>query len=162
MPGNRSYYTGVNMTKGRQENNGGLERPAAPVLAVGAVVFKDDRVLLVRRGNEPSRGIWTIPGGKVNLGETVKQAAEREILEETGLIVAAGEPVFTMEVIRRDDQGRIRFHYYIVDLEARYISGIVRAGDDAMSARWVGEAELDGLAINPEARELLREKYGFG
>ena len=73
-------------------------------------------VLLVQRGKPPAKGMWAIPGGSVELGETLKEAAEREIIEETGFRIKAGEPVFSFEVIRRDDNGRIKFYYYIVNL----------------------------------------------
>jgi 8-oxo-dGTP diphosphatase len=92
--------------------------PGAPVVAVGAVVFKDGRVLLVRRGQAPAMGLWAIPGGKVELGETLQAAAERELREETNIRVRAGDPVFTFDMIETDETGRIRYHYVIVDLEA--------------------------------------------
>jgi ADP-ribose pyrophosphatase len=97
--------------------------PDAPKVAVGAVVFKDERVLLVRRGQPPSKNLWAIPGGSVEIGETLQEAAEREILEETGIKIQAGEPVFTFDVIDRDGTGKIRFHYVIVDLAADYVTG---------------------------------------
>ena len=77
--------------------------PAQPALAVGAIVFKDQQVLLVKRGKPPAKGMWAIPGGSVELGETLKQAAEREVLEETGIRIKAGEPVHSFEVIEHDE-----------------------------------------------------------
>ncbi|MEE9402308.1 MAG: NUDIX hydrolase, partial [Desulfobacteria bacterium] len=106
------------------------EYPENPQVAVGAIVIKDGRVLLVKRSQPPSKGLWAIPGGRVELGETLKEAAEREIMEETGLTIRAGDPVYTFEVIKRDDTGRIRFHYVIVDLVADYLSGKLNASDD--------------------------------
>jgi len=111
--------------------------PGHPRVAVGAFVFKDNRVLLVRRANPPSEDLWAIPGGKVRLGESLKDAAEREIKEETGISIRAQEPVFTFDHIERDGDDRIRFHYVIVDLKADYISGQPRPGDDALEARWI-------------------------
>ena len=96
------------------------EYPAAPQVAVGAVVFHRGRVLLVRRSNPPAKDQWAIPGGRVKLGESLRQAAERETREETGVRVAAKDPVFTFEVIDRDSRGNVRFHYLIVDLEAEF------------------------------------------
>jgi len=84
--------------------------PPAPRVAVGAVVIRAGSVLLVRRGKAPSDGQWAIPGGSVELGETLQQAAEREILEETGIRIRAGKPVYTFDLIERDRQKRIRFH----------------------------------------------------
>ena len=141
--------------------SGGLY-PAKPRPAVGAVVFKDDAVLLVKRGKEPAGGMWAIPGGSVRLGETLQAAAEREILEETGVVIRAGAPVLAFDSIQRDDQGDVQFHYVIVDLAAEYISGDPKAADDAADARWVRADELAGLFVNPATLQLLREKYRFG
>ncbi|MBI5552983.1 MAG: NUDIX hydrolase [Desulfobacterales bacterium] len=136
--------------------------PDQPLLAVGAVVIHDGRVLLVRRLRPPGAGQWAIPGGKVDLGETLAQAAEREILEETGLTIAAGEPIFTFEVVDRDAEGRVRFHYVIVDLAAEFLGGDLRAGDDASDARWVAPEELAALGVHQRTRELLQLKFNFG
>ncbi|MBW1743354.1 MAG: NUDIX hydrolase [Deltaproteobacteria bacterium] len=97
-------------------------------MAVGAIVIKDNRVLLVKRSKPPGEGLWAIPGGRVELGETLQQAAEREIMEETGLTIKAKDPVYTFEVIEPDDAGRPRFHYVIVDLMADYVKGGVSPG----------------------------------
>ena len=139
------------------------EYPDCPRVAVGAVVFKEGRILLVRRGKAPAEGMWSIPGGSVNLGESLQQAAEREIIEETGVTIKARrEPILTFDVVRRDDNGRIRFHYVIVDFEAEWISGEPRAGDDAVEALWVRSEELEALAVSPATRKLLKQKYGIG
>ena len=90
--------------------------PDAPRVAVGAVVFHQNKVLLVLRGQAPSKGMWAIPGGGIELGESLQMAAEREVLEETGLHIKAGEVVFTFDTVERDDAGRVKFHYVIVDL----------------------------------------------
>jgi ADP-ribose pyrophosphatase len=136
--------------------------PCNPRVAVGAVVFKDERVLLVRRGQPPSEDLWAIPGGSVEIGETMQEAAEREILEETGITVRAGEPVYTFDVIDRDSAGKIRFHYVIVDLAADYVTGEPKAGDDAAEARWVTAQEIDALPVSPPTLKLLKTKFGFG
>jgi ADP-ribose pyrophosphatase len=86
------------------------EYPENPQVAVGAIVIKDGRVLLVKRSQPPSKGLWAIPGGRVELGETLKEAAEREIIEETGLTIRAGDPVYTFDVIERDDAGDCGFY----------------------------------------------------
>jgi len=129
--------------------------PDSPRVAVGAVVFKDNRVLLVRRAQPPSQNIWAIPGGSVEIGETLQAAAEREILEETGVKIRAGEPVFTFDYIDRDKAGRIRFHYIIVNLMADYISGEPHAGDDAADARWVSSGAIGGMTVSKMTRRLL-------
>lgn len=136
--------------------------PDAPRAAVGAVVIHENRVLLVQRGRPPAKGDWAIPGGSVRLGETLQAAAEREVLEETGVTVRAGDPVFTFDAIDRDNAGRVRFHYVIVDLAAEYVEGAPRPGDDAADARWIGPDEMDALTVNRVTRRLLADRFGFG
>lgn len=126
-----------------------------PQVAVGAVVRRGSAVLLVQRAAAPNAGQWAIPGGKVQPGETLQQAAEREIREETGVIVKAGEPVFSFDVIEREDSGELRYHYVIVDLLADYVSGEPQAGDDAMDAAWVEPETLARLEVNATTRQLL-------
>jgi ADP-ribose pyrophosphatase len=136
--------------------------PDYPRLAVGAVVFKDENVLLVRRGQPPAEDLWAIPGGSVEIGETLQEAAEREIREETGVRIRAAEPIYTFDVIERDKSGRIRFHYVIVDLLADFVSGELTAGDDAVEARWVSAEEIDSLAVSSTTLHLLKTKFDFG
>lgn len=133
------------------------EYPDSPRVGVGAVVLRDGRILLVRRGAPPAEGLWAIPGGGLKLGETLQEGAEREIFEETGIAIRAGDPVFTCDVCVRDAEGRVRFHYVIVDLAADYISGEVKGGDDALEARWVAPAELAGLPLTKTTLKLLRQ-----
>ncbi len=136
--------------------------PDLPRVGVGAVVFKEEKVLLVLRGRSPARDQWAIPGGRLELGETLQAAAEREILEETGVVIRAGEPLFAFDAIEQDEEGRIRYHYVIVDLEAEYISGEPVPDDDALDARWISAAELRTLPVNPVTIELLKKKFSFG
>jgi ADP-ribose pyrophosphatase len=149
------------MTHERSINING-DYPENPRVAVGAVVFKENKVLLVLRSKPPAENQWSIPGGCVELGETLQDAAEREILEETGISIRAGEPVYTFDVIERDDRGRIRFHYVILDLAADYIRGEVKAGDDAVDVSWVSSKDIDVLKVSAATRKLLKECYGFG
>jgi 8-oxo-dGTP diphosphatase len=131
-------------------------------IAVGAIVFKNTRVLLVRRAQPPSRDKWAIPGGSVEIGETLQEAAEREILEETGLTIRAGKPVYTFDFIERDDAGRVRFHYVIVDLEADYISGEPCPGDDAAEARWISAQEIKSFKVSSMTLKVLKTCFDFG
>jgi ADP-ribose pyrophosphatase len=140
----------------------GREYPDEPRVAVGAVVFHEDRVLLVKRGRPPSRALWAIPGGGVDLGETLAQAAEREVFEETGVRIRAGAPVYTFDHIERDGAGRVRFHYVIVDLGGEYIDGDIRPGDDALAVRWVAAEELPRLEVSARTLALLNRRFGFG
>ena len=135
-------------------------RPTAPVPAVGAIVVRDGAVLLVRRGRAPSRGVWAVPGGRVELGETLAEAAEREVREETGVRVRAGEPVWSFDSVVRDAEGRVAFHYVIVDLLADYVAGEPRAGDDALAARWARPQDFPGMTVSPPTLQLL-ERIGF-
>jgi len=138
------------------------EYPDQPCVAVGAIVFKDKQVLLVRRGKPPARDLWAIPGGSVEICETLQRAAEREIFEETGITIQALEPVFTFDYIERDEFGCARFHYVIVDLTADYVRGEPRAGDDAADARWVSSQEMAILKVSSKTRQLLKERFDFG
>jgi 8-oxo-dGTP diphosphatase len=136
--------------------------PTRPRVAVGAIVFRDNKVLLVRRGKPPAEDLWAIPGGSVEIGETLKVAAEREIFEETGITIRALEPVYTFDVIERDADDRTRFHYVIVDLTADYVRGDLRAGGDAAAARWVSSDEIASLRVSSETRRLLKTQFDFG
>ena len=139
-----------------------LTYPTHPVVAVGAVVIHNHRVLLVKRNHPPNKDTWAIPGGKLELGETLQQAAEREIKEETGIIIKAKDPVYTFDVIERDSENQICFHYVIIDLIAHYISGTPKAEDDASDAGWISPYEMSTLSVNPNTYLLLKEKFGFG
>ena len=123
-------------------------------------MVKDGSVLLVRRGKPPSFGEWTVPGGSVRLGEPLREAAEREVLEETGITVRAREPVDVFDLVERDENENIRFHYVLVDFDADYRSGSVQAGDDALDADWVSSLNLSRYQISSSTLRLLN-KVGF-
>jgi 8-oxo-dGTP diphosphatase len=148
------------MNHSTKSMNGG-RYPDRPRVAVGAVVFKEGKVLLVLRGKPPAESQWAIPGGCVELGETLQEAAQREILEETGIVIRAGKPVYTFDVVEQDKNGGIRFHYVIVDLAAEYISGEIRAGDDAADVKWLSSEDLQYRNVSATTRKLLKQHYGF-
>jgi len=131
------------------------EYPARPIVGIGVIVLKDDSVLLVRRGKPPNVGSWTLPGGAQELGETTEQAARRELLEETGII--AGPLVFAAHVdnIRRDEHGRVQFHYTILDFAARWESGDPVAASDVSEAVWAPLARLSDYALWSEAYRVI-------
>lgn len=130
-------------------------------LGVGAIVFKDDAVLLVKRKNPPNQNQWAIPGGKVRYGEPLKKAVERELLEETGITIKARKPVFTFEIIEADASQETPFHYVVIDFSAEYLSGEPFARDDAEEASWVSRSDFSSLDINPITTSLLKEKFNF-
>ena len=127
----------------------------APQVAVGAIVIKDEKILLVKRNKAPHKDLWAIPGGSVELGETLQEAAERELREETGLTIKAGDPVHTFDLIEQNKDGSLRFHYVIVDLEAEYVRGELRPADDARDARWFAPEEFEDISLSDSTKELL-------
>lgn len=131
------------------------EYPSAPLVGVGAVVLKGEQVLLVRRGKEPSYGRWSLPGGLVELGETLREALCRELREECGLEVTLGEPVEVLDVVQRDEAGRVRYQYVLVDFLAHYRSGEVQAASDAAEARWVHPSELAQYQVTPQVSRVV-------
>jgi 8-oxo-dGTP diphosphatase len=144
----------------RQQSEEGMVRreyPEAPVAAVGVIIRQGDRIALVRRDKEPSKGLWTFPGGAIELGESLGDAARREALEETGLDVKVGEVATVIDNIVRDETGRIRYHYVIVDYHACPLGGTLRAGTDVSDACWASLADLDGLQMTDKAESLARK-----
>lgn len=129
---------------------------AAPVVGVGGVVVHEGRVLLIRRGKPPLLGRWMIPGGTVELGETLAEAVVREMWEETGLRVAPDRVLTVADRITRED-GRVAYHFVIVDYLCRRISGEARAGSDAQEVAWVSPEELSSYELTPEALEVVVE-----
>jgi 8-oxo-dGTP diphosphatase len=131
---------------------------AAPVVGVGGVVVRGGRVLLIRRGKPPLYGRWVVPGGTVELGETLEGALVREMEEETSLLV---EPVGVLTVFDRieRDGDRVVYHYVIVDYLCRWLSGEAEAGSDALEVAWATPAELSGYDLPPKALEVVQEAF---
>jgi ADP-ribose pyrophosphatase YjhB (NUDIX family) len=136
------------------------EFPDRPVPAVSAIVFRDGSVLLVKRRDEPSRGLWSPPGGSVELGETVEAAAARETLEETGVRVRPLRVVDLREVIQADPGGRWRWHYVLFAVLCEYLEGDPFPGSDAENACFLPLRELGEYEVTPTAREALERVAG--
>jgi ADP-ribose pyrophosphatase YjhB (NUDIX family) len=128
------------------------------VVGVGAVVLHEDRVLLIRRGKEPLRGRWLIPGGTVELGETLEEAVVREVHEETGVAVRPRDVVLVFDRILREE-GRVVYHYVIVDYACDYVDGTPRAGSDADDAAFVAESDLARYDVPEQALALVRRAF---
>ncbi|MCC7126656.1 MAG: NUDIX hydrolase [Acidobacteria bacterium] len=133
------------------------EYPASPTVGVGGVVVRGDRALIVRRGHEPRKGEWSLPGGLVELGETLTDAVRRELLEETALTVTVGPIVETFDRIHRDPTGRVRFHFVIIDFLCYADDGEPVAGSDAEAVAWATSEELDAYGVNPHAASVIRK-----
>jgi ADP-ribose pyrophosphatase YjhB (NUDIX family) len=138
-----------------------MQYPEHPELTAAAVITRGDRIVLILRGVEPGRERWSIPGGHVELGETTRDAVRREVLEECGLVVRPGEIIDVVDYIRRDSEGRVEYHFALVDFLAEYVEGELRAASDVLEARWVTwdealEADLTGTAraVIEKARDL--------
>lgn len=131
--------------------------PAKPMIGIGVVVLKGDDVLLIKRGKPPRVGEWSLPGGLQELGETVRDAAHREILEETAVTIKLGGILDAIDVIRPDDAGRIKTHYTLVDFAAEWVSGDAVGGDDAMHAEFMPLASIDALGMWDETVRIIRQ-----
>ena len=134
--------------------------PSVPRVGVGAITIHEGRVLLVKRGVEPSLGLWAIPGGTLELGETLQECAAREILEETGVTIKVGACVYVFDFFEHDDSGKIKFHFVIVDFAGEYLSGEPKGADDAEEARWLTPHELSKLPVASNTLAALK-KIGF-
>src|SRR5437016_2783702 len=141
---------------------GRRDYPDRPLVGAGAVIVRGDQVVLVRRGRPPLAGEWSIPGGVVKLGETLRQAAEREAREETGLEIEAGEVLEVFESITPDAAGKTCYHYVIVDFLCRLKSGELRAGGDALEVKWCRAEELVEMRVSePATKVILKALRGY-
>jgi ADP-ribose pyrophosphatase len=122
---------------------------------VGAIVVKDGRVLLARRGKEPSYGLWSVPGGAVHLGERLEEATKRELREECGIEIELTPVIEVIERMVRDPDGKVQYHYVIVDYLARWVSGELAPSAEALEARWVAPEEFSQLEITRGTPEVV-------
>ena len=132
------------------------EYPQQPLIGVGAIIIKDRRVVLIKRGKPPLLGEWSIPGGMLELGETLRQGAEREAVEETGFMVRATELLGVFERIVPDAEQRISYHYVLIDFLCEIISGELCAGHDASDARWFTPQEVAALPLAEDTAAVIQ------
>ena len=131
------------------------EYPEHPSIGVGALIVDGDRIVLVRRGSEPLKGQWSIPGGVLETGEMLATAVKREVLEETGLVVEVREVAGVVDRIIPDAEGKTRFHYVLVDYLCLAVGGEIVAGSDVDDARWVTMHELESYQIAEFTRQMI-------
>jgi len=129
--------------------------PKTPLVGVGAVVPDGNRVLLVRRAYEPGQGLWSVPGGLVEVGETVEEAVKREVEEETGVAVSVDRLIAVLDNIVRDEDGKVRFHYVLIDYLAHPVGGEARPSKETLDVRWVNLEDLKNLQLTKTALKLL-------
>lgn len=136
------------------------EYPDAPLVGVAAAVFNTEgHVLLVKRGRPPGLGNWGLPGGLLDLGESLEAGVHREVQEECGVEIEIGGLTGIFQPVDRDDDGRIRYHYVVIDYWASHVSGQPIAQDDAADAAWVDLSKMAQLPMNPETRRVIREAF---
>jgi 8-oxo-dGTP diphosphatase len=141
------------------------EYPDSPLIGVGAVIIRENRVLLIRRGQPPLLGEWSLPGGVLECGETLREAVVREALEETGLVVESEEMLGVYERIipddphddKPDDARRVRYHYVLLDFLCRSVGGELKAGSDASDVRWFTQEELPALNLAYDASDVVKK-----
>jgi len=135
------------------------EYPGSPLVGVGAIIIEGDRVALVKRGHAPLQGRWSIPGGVLEIGETLRKAAIREAREETGLTIEPGELLGVFERVLPDEYGRMKYHYVLIDFLCRRVSGELTAGDDAEDVRWFRRDQLARLELARETEEVILKGF---
>lgn len=133
--------------------------PTRPQVGIGIVLLRGDEILLVKRGKPPALGAWSLPGGRQELGETVEEAARRELLEETSLACGNLTLVGHVDLIHHDPHGRIQYQYTILDFAARYLGGEARPGDDVTDCAWVRQQEFDDYGLWDEARRIIVKAF---
>ena len=138
---------------------GSREYPERPVVGVGGVVIAEGRALLIRRGHPPLEGEWSIPGGTLEVGETLLDAVRRELAEETGIEVRVGELIEAFERIFPDGEGQPKYHFVILDYLCEAIRGTARAGSDVTDVAWAAESELQNFSLTPTATRVLNKAF---
>ena len=136
------------------------EYPRAPLIGVGAVAIKDGKILLMKRAFEPGKGKWSIPGGLVEVGETLSDACAREMEEETGIKIHVLELINAYDMIVPDEAGKIKYHYVLIDFLVRPIGGTERSSVEVLEMKWVTYEEARQLDMTNSARKALQELFG--
>ena len=137
------------------------EYPGAPVVGVGGVVIREGRALLIKRGSAPLEGQWSIPGGTLELGESLQEGVRRELLEETGIEVRVLELIEVFDRIFRDASGEIQYHFVIVDYLCELVRGEASAASDVTATAWVGEADLSNYSLTETATRVIRKAFAM-
>lgn len=141
------------MTESQQDD--GRWYPQQPMVAVSAIIFKEERLLMIKRAKEPGKGKWSIPGGRLELGETLYEAVRREVQEECSIDIEVECVFHTSDRIIRDEDGRVQYHFVLVDVLAKSTGGEAKAQSDAEECRWVTLEELSQLDMTPQLRAVL-------
>jgi 8-oxo-dGTP diphosphatase len=135
------------------------EYPDRPIVGVGAIIIRGEEVLLARRGREPGYGKWSIPGGGVKLGETLEEAIIREVREETNLAIRVEERVEVLERIFRDPEGKVQYHYVLVDFLCERLSGETRPSSDALEVKWVPISEISNHPLPGKTKRVIQRAF---
>lgn len=128
---------------------------ARPIIGVGAVIWNDENVLLIKRGKPPNKGSWSLPGGAQELGETLRDAVRREVLEEVGITISAPILIDTVDLIWPDNNGRVQYHYTLIDFVAEAQQTDLKAGGDAADARWVPFVQIDDYQLWNKTKDMI-------
>lgn len=135
------------------------EYPEQPIVGVGAVVFREDEVLLVKRGNAPAKGKWAIPGGVLNLGEPIRDGVAREVREECQIEIEVGEVIDVLDAVIHDEIGRIQYHYVLCDYFANYKAGQVAPSSDVLDAKWFTFNEMLTLDTTGGTQKIVKRAF---
>src|SRR3984957_14823490 len=135
------------------------EFPELPLVGVGAVIIEEDRVLLVKRARPPLQDQWSIPGGVLEIGELMREAAVREAHEETGLIIEPGELLGVYDRVLRNLEQRVQYHYVLIDFLCRRVAGELQAADDAAEVRWFARPELPAPNLAEDTQDVIRRGF---